>query len=63
MKYDELKLQDYLCRDSDLNLQEKKEMFKIQAKCNYIKCISNVNCVACCTKVNNNEETQEHIFI
>ena len=63
-----MKLQNYLTRDSDLNLQEKKDTFLIRsrmtsAKCNFRNLISYVNCVACDLNGKHIEETQEHIVL
>ena len=68
MEYTELKLQMYLSRDSELNLNEKKAAFKIRCrmtnvKCNFRNLNSNVNCAVCISQNIQSEETQEHIFL
>ena len=60
-------MQNYLKADSELNLEEKKMDFKIRTR--MIEVRMNMNnkhnlftCIACESKNENNNETQEHII-
>ena len=61
------KLGHYLASNSNLTLQEKKEVFKIRTrmtdvKNNFKNKYENLNCDKCKEKNQHNEETQEHIY-
>ena len=67
IQYTKLELKQYIASYSNLNLQEKKEVFKIRTrmtdvKKNFKNKYENLNCDRCKEKNQLNEETQEHIY-
>ena len=67
IKYNEIKMKNYLTSISILTLQEKKEVFKIrtrmtEVKCNFRKKYDNLNCDIFEKYDQYKEETQEHVY-
>ena len=67
IEYHEIELRYYLSSDSNLTVQEKKELFKMrtrmtEVKSNYKNRYESLNCDKCEKNNKFNEETQEHVY-